>query len=297
MKKTINRTKIDNNSSKRLKKLRQEIKKSIPLKNDAFMVFAKSKKFCQEFLRVILQDNKLVVISNSIQEVLPSAFNKSVTLDMLCRLKDGSIVNVEIQLTKEKFHAKRIFNYASKIRVADLGKGELHKEARNIIIIYLTEKDIFGKGSTVYEVEMNIVSDQGNMISSWEPGLSVYYVNTEGLTNKTINEYLKLLKDKTTINKKYKITSDIKKDLYGKGGQIMSKEVQAILDAERAEGREEGIAEGIKKGREKGREEGRTEGLIAAVLNMYKKKIIKLSIAADELGMSEKEFLKLAKMA
>ena len=113
-----------------------------------------------------MQDKKLIVISNSIQAVLPSAFNKSVRLDMLCRLKDGSIVNVEIQLTNEKFHAKRIFNYASKIRVADLGKGESHKDVKNIIIIYLTEKDIFGKGSTVYEVEMSVVSDQGRKIKN-----------------------------------------------------------------------------------------------------------------------------------
>ena len=242
MKRGIKKIKIKFDSSdNRLKKLRAEIQKSIPLNNDAFMVFAKSKKFCQEFLRVILQDKKLVVISNNIQVVLPSAFNKSVRLDMLCRLKDGSIVNVEIQLTKEIFHGKRIFNYASKIRVADLNKGERHRDARNIIIIYLTEKDIFKKGSTVYKVDMNIVSDQGEKISKWEPGLSVYYINTEGLTNKTINEYLKLFKDKTTINKKYKVTSEIKKDLYSKGGQVMSKEVKAILDAERAEGIEEGI--------------------------------------------------------
>ena len=121
--------------------------------------------------------------------------------------------------------------------------------------------------------------------------MSVYYVNTEGLTNKTINEYLKLLKDKTTINNKYKVTSNIKKDLYGKGGQIMSKEVQAILDAEREEGREEGIQIGAQRGRE----EGKTEGAINAVLSMFKKKLIELSVAANELGMSEKEFLKLAK--
>ena len=114
-------------------------------------------------------------------------------------------------------------------------------------------------------------------IKKWDPGLSVYYVNTEGLTNKTINEYLKLLKDKTTINNKYKVTSSIKKDLYGKGGQIMSKEVKAILDAER--------------------EEGKNEGAINVVLSMFKKKLIELSVAANELGMSEKEFLKLTKTA
>ena len=53
MKRTKKDTKINTDSSNnRLKKLRLEIQKSIPLNNDAFMVFAKSKKFCQEFLRV-----------------------------------------------------------------------------------------------------------------------------------------------------------------------------------------------------------------------------------------------------
>ena len=39
-------------------------------------------------------------------------------------------------------------------------KGKKYKELNDIIVIYLTKKDIFEKGSTVYEVEMNIVSDQ-----------------------------------------------------------------------------------------------------------------------------------------
>ena len=53
MKITKKVVKINTNSSNiRLKKLRQEIQKSIPLKNDAFMVFARSKKFCQEFLSI-----------------------------------------------------------------------------------------------------------------------------------------------------------------------------------------------------------------------------------------------------
>ena len=81
----------------------------------------------------------------------------------------------------------------------------------------------------------------------------------------------------------------------------MSKEVQAILDAEREEGREEGIQIGTERGRKEGiqigAQKGREEGMINAVLSMFKKKLIELSVAANELGMSEKEFLKLAKTA
>ena len=101
------------NNQRRLKEL---LSSQIPLNNDVFMVFANNKDFCQEFLRVVLQDKKLIVIDNEIQKYLPSAFNKNETVDMLCKLSDGSIVNVEIQLEKERAHARRIFKYASKIK-------------------------------------------------------------------------------------------------------------------------------------------------------------------------------------
>ena len=72
--------------SKYNKRLQKLVKSQIPLSNDVFMIFAKSKKFCQEFLRVILQDKKLVVLENDIQKHLPSAFNKNAVLDMLVDL-------------------------------------------------------------------------------------------------------------------------------------------------------------------------------------------------------------------
>lgn len=258
------------------------VQSQIPLSNDVFMIFAKSKKFCQEFLRVILQDKKLVVLENDIQKHLPSAFSKNAVLDMLCRLGDNSIVNVEIQLTKEKDHAKRIFTYASKIKNYLTEKGTRYKDLKDIIEIYLTKEDIFKKGSTVYEVEMNIVSDQNEQVSKWNAGLKVFYVNTEGLTNKNINEYLKILTDKTTINKKYKQTTIIKQELYKLGGTTMSKEMRAILDSERAEGEKIGILK------------GKTEGMIEAFISMVKEGIINMKDAAKRLGMSEKELTKLA---
>ena len=264
--------------SKNNKRLRKLLKSQIPLSNDVFMVFATNIKFCQEFLRVILQDNKLVVLENDIQKYLPSAFSKNMVIDMLCRLGSGSIVNVEIQLENEKGHARRIFSYASKIKSYLSEKGKKYKDLKDIIVIYLTKKDIFKKGSTIYEVEMNIVSDQKEKIGKWDAGLKVYYVNAKGLTNKNINEYLKLLTDKTTISKKYKETSAIKKELFEIGGAAMSKEMRAILDSERAEGRAE----------------GREEGTLKAIVNMFKKGIIKITDAAKELGVSEKEFLKMA---
>ena len=118
------------------------------------------------------------------------------------------------------------------------------------------------------------MSDQNEIIGKWDAGLKVYYVNTKGLTNKNINDYLKLLTDKTTISKKYKQTSSIKKEIYEIGGATMSKEMREILDSERAE--------------------GKIEGKIEFALNMFKNKLIELKDAAKLLGMSEEKFSELA---
>ena len=204
------------------------------------MIFAKNKDFCQEFLRVILEDDKLEVIENDIQKVIPSAFNKNVVLDMLCKLKTGEIVNVEIQL----------------------------------------KEDIFNKGRTVYEVRMDIVSDQNEIVEKWNAGLEVYYVNTKGLTNKTINEYLKLLTDKTTLNNNYQITSKIKENLYTtKEGIAMSKELQAVFDEVRKEERKQGMQ----------------QGKISTFVELVKNNLLSIKVAAESLNMTENEFTELIK--
>ena len=61
----------------------------------------------------------------------------------------------------------------------------------------------------------------------------------------------------------------------------MSKEMRAILDDERAEGKAEGRAE------------GKVEGKIESFLSLVKKGLLELSVAAKELGMSESQFEKL----
>ena len=255
------------------------------------MIFARNKKFCEEFLRVILEDKKLKVIENKIQKIIPSIANKNVVLDMLCEISGKKIVNVEIQLVKEKHHAKRIFTYASKIRSYEIEKGVKYGEVKDIIMIYLTIEDIFKLGSTVYEVEMNIVSDQKEIVDKWDAGLTVYYVNTKGLTNKNINEYLKMLTDTKTLNKNYKITNKIKTEIYSKGGVVMSKEMMEVLEDVRDEWLEVGIERGIAQGIERGRE----EGIEAILIQQYKDNKISVEDAANYLKISTNEFLKLVK--
>lgn len=225
--------------------IKEKIDTLVPLDNEVFCFMAKDKRFCEEFLRVVLEDEKLEVVDNDPQKFLPNVYFKSSIVDMLCKLGDGRIVNVEIQLYEEKEHAKRIFYYATMIRQMSVEKGLEYKEIKDIIVIYLTKEDIFKKGSTIYNVEMNIVSDRGEKISKWQSGLNVLYVNTKGITNKNINEYLKLLTDNKTKSSEYKITSEIKKDIFETGGVKMSKWIQDLIDEKTEKNRNEWLQQGM----------------------------------------------------
>ena len=180
-------SKKSNSYSKELFEITKEL---IPLNNDMFALFAMNISFCQEFLRVLLQDKNLIVLDNDIQKHLPDAYFKSYTIDMLCRLSDNRVVNVEIQLEKEQYHAKRIFQYASAIKHILIEKGDKYKDVKDLIVIYLTKEDMFKKDCTIYHVEHKIVTDGGDVVEDWDAGLTVYYVNTEGLSNETIHNYL-----------------------------------------------------------------------------------------------------------
>lgn len=83
-------------------------------------------------------------------------------------------------------------------------------------------------------------------------------------------EILKILLDKTTYNKKYKVTSKTKRDLFEKREVKMSNEFRKLLVREKR------------------------QGMVEAFVEMIKDKIITVADAAKRMGMTEKEFSKIA---
>ena len=53
--------------------------------------------------------------------------------------------------------------------------------------------------------------------------------------------------------------------------------------------------EGIQQGMQQGMQQGIQKGAVNAIVNMFRKGLIKITDAAKELGVSEKEFMKLLK--
>lgn len=71
-----------------------------------------------------------------------------------------------------------------------------------------------------------------------------------------------------------------------------------IIEKYRNEGREEGLAKGRAEGREEGRvegrAEGRTEGTMNTLMELVKKNILSIKDAAEQAGMTEAAFKKMA---
>ena len=73
-----------------------------------FQKMMEDKEVCEELLRIILEDSGVQVIECIPQASLKNLIGKSVILDVLCRDRDGSYYNVEVQKSDDDDHQKRV---------------------------------------------------------------------------------------------------------------------------------------------------------------------------------------------
>lgn len=76
---------------------KEKVKNLRPIDDVFFEVLARNPLVCQEMLRTILEDDKLMVASVVTQSDERNIYGRSVRLDTLCTLGDGAKVNVEVQ--------------------------------------------------------------------------------------------------------------------------------------------------------------------------------------------------------
>lgn len=94
-----------------------------PIDDVFFEVLAKNMFVCQEMLRTILEDNSLVVTDVVTQSDERNIYGRSVRLDALCILGNGTKCNIEVQRSDNDNHLKRVRFNASSITVRDSNQG------------------------------------------------------------------------------------------------------------------------------------------------------------------------------
>lgn len=94
-----------------------------PIDDVMFTKMAEEPRFCEEIIRVILGKPELCVVEVRPQDQVTNLKGRSVRLDVLCRLADGTLVNVEVQKYSDEDHEKRVRYYGSVLTAEHTPKG------------------------------------------------------------------------------------------------------------------------------------------------------------------------------
>ncbi|MCQ2496364.1 MAG: PD-(D/E)XK nuclease family transposase [Lachnospiraceae bacterium] len=162
------------------------IRKFRPIDDIFFEVMAKDKLFDQEMLRVILGDANLIVEDVIVQSDERNLYGRSVRLDALCTLSDGTRCNIEVQRSNNDNHLKRVRYNASMITTRESEPGGHYENIPDVYVVYISEFDLFKQGKTIYHIE-KIITETGEMI---DDGIHEIFVNTAVNDGTEIAEYM-----------------------------------------------------------------------------------------------------------
>ena len=237
-----------------LEEKKEQVKNFRPIDDTFFEVLADDIGVCQEMLRIILEDEKLVVKDVIVQSSERNLYGRSVRLDALCILGNGKKCNVEVQRSNKDHHLKRVRFNASVITVRDSQTDDKFEETIDLIVVYISEFDIFKRGRVIYHVDSEIRETQEKV----DDGLERVFVNTAVKDGTTISEYMGCFLQKEIDNAKFpKLTNRVHYLKHEEGG------VNAVCEIMKKYS-----DEAYKQGEEAGKEIGQRQANIAAIKNM-----------------------------
>lgn len=157
-----------------------------PIDDAFFEVLADDTGFCQEMLRILLDDEELIVEEVIVQSSERNIYGRSVRLDALCTFEDGKKCNVEVQRSDDDDHLRRVRFNASSIAVKDSQMGQKFREIEDIIVVYISKFDIFNANRVIYHVD-SVVRETGYAIND---GLIRVFANAQIKDGTIASEYL-----------------------------------------------------------------------------------------------------------
>ena len=178
---------------------RKKVQDFRPIDDTFFEVFANNCDVCQEILRVILEDEELEVIKVDVQENFKNLIGRSIRLDALCILKDGTRCNIEVQRADNDDHLRRARYHASCITASLTDPGDDFRDIPTVYVIYISEFDFLKKNRTIYHID-KVIRETGTVI---DDGLHEIFVNTNIDDGSDIAELMSCFMQKEVDNPKF----------------------------------------------------------------------------------------------
>ena len=230
-----------------------------PIDDLMFCKMAEHKDFCEEILRVILEDDRLTVLEAIPQWQGKNLTGRSVVLDAKCVTGDGRQINIEVQKVDDDNHLKRA-RYNAAILTTNISKtGTKFEFIPDVCIVFISKFDIFEGGLPLYHID-KVVRETGQVI---EDGLTEIFVNTVNYDGSKPSRLMKLFTENDAYsNDEFPVTSELKSRLKSSegGSRAMNEILEKLISDEKRESEKRGREEGIMLGKEEGMMLGKEEG-------------------------------------
>ena len=176
------------------------VRKLVPIDDAMFQKICEDKETCQEIISTVLNE-QVAVISVTPQDSIANLQGRAVRLDALCELSDGSYVNVEVQKPDNDDHEGRVWYNASVITSDKTPKGSKFRDVKRVIVIYISQFDIFDDGLPIYHIDRVVRETQKIRPSK----LTEIYVNAAAKKrdtelNRNVSDLMDLFIDRETLN-------------------------------------------------------------------------------------------------
>ena len=253
------------------------------LLDDDFMtrVFDRNIPATELLLKIILQKDDLQVKDVAVQKVekSPVSNGRSITLDIFAVDSAGRNYDIEVQRSRHGANRKRARFHSAVLDSRMLSAAEDFSQMDESYVIFITEKDVIGRGQPVYPVNRHF-EDTGEL---FDDGNHILYVN--GAYKNDHSPIGKLMHDFRCTSSIDMFYQELREPVHyykeTEGGRaIVCEAIEIYGNDKRNEGRAEGRAEGRVEGLAEGRVEGKLEKAREMAIELHKSGVSVATIAS-----------------
>ena len=253
-------------------KIREEAKKLNPIDDLMFRKMAEDKEFCEEILRVMLEDRDLSVLEAVPQWSGTNLQGRSVILDAKCVKGDGTQVDVEVQNADDDDHQRRVRYNGAILTTNVADPGSKFKNVPDVCVVFISRFDIFHGGRPLYHID-RVVRETGQTVRN---GFEEVYVNAAVRDGSEVSALMEVFVNSSAYDARFPKTSSSKRRYKETEGGLDT--MCEIMEKLRSEARTEG------------RKEGRREGSLATLSALVRDGVLTLPQAARMAEMAEDVF-------
>ena len=240
---------VANSKSTRKKMDALEKKKiiaSLTLMDDLFMQVVLEEQACTEYiLQTILDNTSLKLKEQRLQKRLANLHGRALVLDCLCTDDRGIHYNIEVQNASAGAIPKRARYHAALMDTHSLKKGENFSKLPESYVIFITDKDVLGKGKQLYQIERVIREPD----SLFQDGSHILYFNTARQDDNALGNLARDFKEANPKEIQSEVLSHRVASLKeGKLDREGEKKMNVLLEKYRKKAVEEGMEKGVQQG-------------------------------------------------